>query len=94
MNFIPSSEYRGAYHYEQHGPLGPGYYLLDMYRTNQAVPQQNQREHEQQQAHHLFYPSPYFRGGYQGYVFTTGHHGTGYYMDTRYARYRTRHHHS
>lgn len=78
MNFIPSPIYRGDYHYEEHGPKGPGYYLLDIsrssseYQSNRGVSPPSYQD---------FYPTPYFQGEVNGYTFQEGPKGRGYYMN-------------
>ena len=95
-SFIPSSHYHGDYHYEEHGPRGPGYYLLDPSRSRQAGPYDSQRgipvpssyqtsqSRAGQTSHQEHYPSPMFQGPFAGYVFTTRGGMTGYYLDNRY----------
>jgi len=92
--FIPSQVYRGSYHFEEHGPRGPGYYLLvaqqphtqHVYHAQRGVAPPSNYEAAPRGGSGVaslqgFYPSPYFQGHLQGYVFTTRHLGTGYYFD-------------
>ena len=79
MNFIPSTTYRGDYHFEEHGPQGPGYYLLDISRAGKHKYQSNRGVSPP--SYQDFYPTGHFQGTIEGYTFQDGPKGRGYYMN-------------